>query len=648
MSSHRWAVIPLAAFILLTSLLLLGEAGPSTPNIIKKDAVIAGGPKDSMEVRHLVLNGSNEEIGRTLALLAKDRYQAKLQPSQDRLRTRAQRRYIEKNYPILYDRMRGVASAYGQRLEDDAWNYSWLMVTELKASCSVFYLPPKFTTFGTGLVSRDYDFSTGSITFGFLPPGQLHATARPYLLELHPDRGYASLAMMAYDFLSGVMDGINSEGLTVTLAMDDELMTTGAAEPAGPAVGLGIQVLRLLLDTCGNATEAKETLLQTKQYYEFIPCHFLIADRFGNSFVWEYSHGHNKEHIIENPEKPLVMTNFTLSKRLNNGGPPTVAQAKAVCNRYCRLSEQLNAQSGKLSVDSIKAAHKKVDAELPAAAEPHRPPIRTLWHALYFPSERKMQISYYLGDETAPGRPDQVRIVRSEYQEFRLTPTETAKAPVPEAPVASDAVTFSGMPTPLDPAMQQLVDQLKAGGAGVRVQDNQVVTANLDKAADVASLLPLIGKMSHLSALSVRNAKLDDAGIAALKGLPKLALLNVYGSAITDEGLKTIATLPQLTQLNVGATKMTDAGLAHLAKLPRLEVLVLSDSTISDAGLAQLAGMSQMTGLFLSGTKVTDAGLLHLTRMPRLTKLNLAKTAVTDEGLAKAKKDLPTFIIIQR
>ena len=41
---------------------------------------------------------------------------------------------------------------------------------------------------------------------------------------MHPDRGYASLAVYSYDLLSGVLDGINSEGLTVALLADDELI----------------------------------------------------------------------------------------------------------------------------------------------------------------------------------------------------------------------------------------------------------------------------------------------------------------------------------------------------------------------------------------------------------------------------------------
>src|SRR5262245_54341378 len=59
---------------------------------IQHDKVVAGSQKDFMEVRHVVLKGTNEEIGRALATLARERYDCKAIPSTDRLRTRAQRR----------------------------------------------------------------------------------------------------------------------------------------------------------------------------------------------------------------------------------------------------------------------------------------------------------------------------------------------------------------------------------------------------------------------------------------------------------------------------------------------------------------------------------------------------------------------------
>jgi hypothetical protein len=47
--------------------------------------------------------------------------------------------------------------------------------------------------------------------------------------------------------------------------------------------------------------EAKQAQMATKQYYEYVPVHYLIADRNGNAFVWEYSKSHNKEYVVERP-----------------------------------------------------------------------------------------------------------------------------------------------------------------------------------------------------------------------------------------------------------------------------------------------------------------------------------------------------------
>lgn len=659
--------------------------------IKRQERIIAGGPKESMEVRYLYLKGSNEEIGRTLAEIARDRYQAAPARNSDPLRARAIRRYIEMNYPALYERMRGVASAYGHRLDDDQWDHTALGFTQLRAGCSIVHLPPAATSSKMGIVSRDYDYSTGSLGFGFLPPGMLHPTARPYLLELHPDRGYASLAMVSYDLLSGVTDGINSEGLTVTMAMDDELFTTERMESTlAPSVGMGeLQMLRLLLDTAATAEEAKQLLLQTKQYYEFVPVHYLIADRFGNSFVWEYSHAHNKEFIFENPNQPLVMTNFSLNLHSTQGRPPSPEQAGNVCKRYSLLAREMATSPGRISEEFLTETHKKVDAELPASADPSRPPVRTFWHVLYYPEQRRMRISYYLHDDPVPGQPNRIHVVRSNYLEFSLPATNQGQgsAPVTIAPPAEHVVIPQGDAT---------VAQLESGGATVKLDGSRVVAVNLNKAEDLSRLLPLLQKLPDLAELTIQTPKMDDAGMSKLAGLPKVARLNLYSAAVTDEGLKVLQTLPslrylpiggtritdvglvqiaQLTKLeylglrgdnitdaglanlasltrlntlNLAETKVTDTGLAYLKDLGQLEILQLSNDNISDAGLAELARLTKLTGLFLDGTRITDKGLEHLRSMSRLTKLNIGNTAVTDSGLADARKFLPFWITIQK
>ena len=127
--------IPRVVLVLLLSILAVsGCLSRADSGVVQEDRVIAGGPNDSLEVRHLVLRGTNEQIGRALAEIAKERYGARLEPARDPLQARAMRKFLEQNYPILLDRMRGVAAAFGNSIEDDAWDYTNLMFTELRAA----------------------------------------------------------------------------------------------------------------------------------------------------------------------------------------------------------------------------------------------------------------------------------------------------------------------------------------------------------------------------------------------------------------------------------------------------------------------------------------------------------------------------------
>jgi acyl-CoA:6-aminopenicillanic acid acyl transferase len=585
MFSRKAAILPALLFAL------------SAAALQRQERVIAGSPSDSIEVRHLVLRGTNEEIGRALAEIAQERYGAHAERASDPLRIRAQRRYIETAFPILADRMRGVAAAFGLRQDDDAWDHSQLAYADLEAGCSIVHLPRQATADGQSVVGRDYDFSTGSLNFGFLEPGKLHPTARPYLVELHPDRGYASIAMVAYDLLSGALDGMNSEGLTVSIAMDDEILEKHKIEPTlGSAPGLAeLQTVRLLLDTCANVDEAKEALLRTKQYYQYIPVHYLVADRFGNSFVWEYSEAHNKEYIIENSGQPLVMTNFTMHKYMDGNKPPSADLARSTCRRYAYLADKLAATPAGITETALRQIHSNVDAQTPAAANQKRPPIRTFWHALYYPEQRRVKFSYYLRD-------DGDRIVRSDYQEFRL---ETTNAPAPPSipqpsPQPSPQPPVAARENDVKDAESPVVAKLRAAGATVQIERGEVVAVGFAKNSDPAPLLPL------------------------LRELPKLHLVGF------------------------AETKITDDSLAQLTALKRIDFVGLRDTAITDAGLAHLSKLTGITGLNLSGTKVTDAGLAHLKTMSHLTKVNVSRTAVTEQGVAEAKKFLPFWATIQR
>jgi hypothetical protein len=188
-------------------------------------------------------------------------------------------------------------------------------------------------------------------------------------------------------------------------------------------VGLGtFQMQRYLLDTCATTAQAKEALLTTKQYSEWIRCHYLVADRHGNAFIWELSPDGNQEFILESPGKPLITTNFSLHRHMNGKNFPSAEQASTICDRYCALAEGVAKHTGKFTTEAIKAVHQVADcAETP---ENGRPPTRTHWHALYYPERRKLQVSFYLREKNGTGQSSTGRIRRSSYLEFSLPATE--------------------------------------------------------------------------------------------------------------------------------------------------------------------------------------------------------------------------------
>jgi RNA polymerase sigma factor (sigma-70 family) len=126
-----------------------------------------------------------------------------------------------------------------------------------------------------------------------------------------------------------------------------------------------------------------------------------------------------------------------------------------------------------------------------------------------------------------------------------------------------------------------------------------------------------------MSAMGPGFKQFSDAGMAQLKGFPKLETLCVFGNDVTDAGLVHLKGMDHLEYLTLGSERITDKGLAHLKAL-------------ATGKLRQLA-------LHCEG--VTDAGLVHLQGLKKLEHLNLSHTAVTNAGVEELQKTLPTVKI---
>ena len=210
----------------------------------------------------------------------------------------------------------------------------------------------------------------------------------------------------------GAMDGVNEAGLAVALLADNE--SPNPEPTGGPQVGLAEQqIVRYLLDTCATVEEAKEALLMAKQYYFFVPCHFVVAERSGRSFVWEHSAGHNREAIVEADRFTggrTVCTNHLLHTRHDLTDLPAedgaLGTAAFTYSRWKALHASTSA-GAIVDRDDIRDTFRSVAFAAPIEG------ARTFWHALYDVEDRSMEVSFYLhdlGDESIYSAPYRVSL----------------------------------------------------------------------------------------------------------------------------------------------------------------------------------------------------------------------------------------------
>jgi predicted choloylglycine hydrolase len=394
--------------------------GPSIaqPHGFSHEEVVAGGPDQFMMVRHVVLEGTNYEIGKKIGEIVSRNGDSGPLRAADQRRTRVLREYMAGNYPVLYERMRGLAEAFGVDIGDDAYDLSALPQFHIFGpGCSAVFYPGGFTEGGHSIMSRNFDFTTGTVLGTRVEGSQKAAVARPYVFEIYPDRGYASISICAFDLLSGVLDGINSQGLTVAIFADDETMTEYGTEPF-PGVGFNeLMSMRYLLDNCSNAEEAKEAMLYHKHYYSFIPCHYLIGDREGNSFVFGFSPLRNGTFLVEG-EGPQCVTNHPVS-RYNS---PEEFPADSRLSTYGRYAALSTAAEGKerFSLDDIVSINASVAVPPNVPSNENRAPGRTLWHSLYDAEALTLRVKFYLGEKPDPSDATRVLLEYTPYLEFQL------------------------------------------------------------------------------------------------------------------------------------------------------------------------------------------------------------------------------------
>jgi len=187
-----------------------------------------------------------------------------------------------------------------------------------EGGCTVFVVRNEL---GEVLFCRNYDFPyTPAMQLftspdkGFRSVSTGHLDIFGYTKDFYPT-GLNSRSLFALATPYAPWDGMNEKGLVIALLAVPEAY--GPNDPDKLTLGT-TTIIRLVLDKASTVQEAVELMQQYNIYFSAnIHCHFLIADRSGNSVLVEYWDGELK--TIYSSENYQIASNFIAYNDLNIG-----------------------------------------------------------------------------------------------------------------------------------------------------------------------------------------------------------------------------------------------------------------------------------------------------------------------------------------
>ncbi len=346
--------------------------------------------RDSIQLSHIVIKGTNEEIGYKFGCLANDFHKIDKSANIDASKVESQYNYLKKRYPEHYARMSGFAKAYGKTLSDHNYDFSFFGDVPNGVACSAVYYPPATTSSKCGYISRNLDFS---IPKNLKLEKPVFPFKHTYVIEMYPESSYSSISLFCFEVFGLALEGINSEGLAVIhladadTRIDHENLATKQTKK-GFNEFLPIQYL---LDTCSTANEAVRALKQMEHYHVAIPVHLLIADKHGDSFVFEYSpDGSRKVFVQGSVTSPLKVTNFQLN-RLSDPNMKKMMESRSDENGYDRY-QVLEKLIDKIQFPMTEKLIQETNAAVYVRENNGEILDRTLFHCIYDTSSCSVKI----------------------------------------------------------------------------------------------------------------------------------------------------------------------------------------------------------------------------------------------------------------
>ena len=294
-------------------------------------------PTSPFDFWRLDLAGSQFEIGQQLAdfaLTTLDQPWEREEPSG--ADAEALDEVFQTYCPVLSQRAAGVAAQLAKSgVQGNP--YTLPMVDEpqpFACSCA------SFSGASGPMLIRNFDFTLRS--FADLvgrPASQMRPMVDPVILmKIEPDIGRSTISLVGMDLFLGAIDGINDVGFCAALlSLSNENLLPQAARFDRVDE---LSVVRILLEQCECVREAVELFRDLPKYTVFLPCHYIVADRHGDSAVLEWDE--NGTHVTHGARAGgLVCTNHRVAMPGTGGTDAAGSDDAGSVERYEDLSAAL-------------------------------------------------------------------------------------------------------------------------------------------------------------------------------------------------------------------------------------------------------------------------------------------------------------------
>jgi predicted choloylglycine hydrolase len=252
-------------------------------------------------MKKVILKGSHYDIGFQLGSFARDSGAKAIEMTDaDREQFLEFKNLLEELHPPIVEELRGIWAAFGLNYDDaefvvdqipihgQRFVVGWYIGSNmLPFACSAISLSENAVQDHEVIFARNFDWQRMDCSIVFM----------------HPEGAYPSVGCTPYDVLSMLLDGMNSEGLKVSV----NVAAPSWASSAPPPNILQIVAARVMIDKCASVDEAIDSLEQTPITFPVATVHYLIADRTGQSAIVEFLG--NDVKVVRPENDYQVMTN---------------------------------------------------------------------------------------------------------------------------------------------------------------------------------------------------------------------------------------------------------------------------------------------------------------------------------------------------